>query len=400
MRVSKAIVSILALSALMPAGDLFPPARMGRIRQGLGEIYALNHQKAAGIFEQMITESPDDPAGYAYLATTLWRKQLSDMQELSIDRFAASGFFAENARPLVAVDPAFEARFRRLSMEAIARAKQRIGIAPDDKASLFILGLTYQNLAAFEASLKRNWWSAVRYGSRAYRYHRGLLRRDPTLHDARLATGVYTYVAGSLDWRVRWLALLMGYWGSQERGKRQIELAAREGELAADDARVVLVLILTRERDYARAHDYLAALLAKYPQNYLFDLDMAGLALLMNRSGEATATYRQILGKHEAGTPNYRELEPASLYNRLGVSLRRESDLPGSLLWFRRALGEPGASDRTRTIAHLELGKTFELMGERHQAAAEYRIVAAAPDYAGTRAEANRLLAPYSGLEH
>jgi len=392
MRVNTVFVWMAVVAAFAPAQEIFPRQQLDRIRLGLAAIYALEHKRAEAIFEQMIAESPDDAAGYAYLATTLWRKQLSEMQELSIDRFASSGFFAENARPLVTVDPTFEAQFRQLSADAIARAKRRLRVAPEDKASLFVLGLTYQNLATFEASLKRNWWSAVRYGSRAYQYHRELLRRDPKIHDARLATGVYTYVAGSLDWSVRWLALLMGYWGSQERGKRDIELAAREGQLAADDASVILVLIHTRERDYQRAYDRLAGLAASYPQNYLLHLGMAGLALLMNERPKAIAIYEQILNKHEAGIPNYHELERASVYNRLGVASRQQSDLPESSRWFRRALAEPELSGRSSAIAHLELGKTLEMMGARQDAAAEYRVAAAAPDFAGTRSEANKLL--------
>lgn len=389
------LLALACLKALVAGQDLFPPEQLARIREGLHDIYSLDHGRAAANFERMIADSPDDPAGYTYLATTLWRQELSEKQELSIDRFAASDFFAEKARPLGSVDLAMEARFRQLSEEAITRAKRRLSRTPEDKTSLFLLGFTYQNLASFEASLKRNWWAAFRYGSRAYGYNRDLLRRDPQFHDARLATGVYTYVAGSLGWSVRWLALLMGYRGSQERGEQELEIAARQGQLAADDACVILVLIYTREHDYQRAYNFLAGLLGKYPRNYLLQLDMAGMALLMKQPDQAISIYQDILRKREALAPNFQKLERASLYNRLGVAFRAKKDMPESSDWFRRALAQPTVSMHSAALAHLELGKTLGLMGRRDDAIAEYRRAAAAPDFAGSRQEAQKLLHPY-----
>jgi len=385
-----------ALAVLQPplllAQDLFPPAQMERIRESLHDIYNLDHARAAASFERMIAESPDDPAGYAYLAMTLWLRELSEKQELTIDRFAASDFFAEKARPLMIVDPALDSRFHQLSADAILRARQRLAGSPDDKAALFLLGLTYQNLASFEVSLKRNWWAAFRYGARSYRYNRELLRRDPQFHDARLATGVYTYVAGSLGWSARWLAFLMGYWGSRERGKQELETVARQGLLAADDARVVLVLIHTREHEYQRAYEDLSELLHRYPRNYLVHLDMAGMMLLMHQPDQAVGIYQDIRRRQETGEPNYPQLERAALYNRLGVAFRSRNDLAGSAEWLRLALNQPGISKRTATVAHLELGKTLDSMGRNDEAAAEYQFAAAAPDFAGTRQEAQELL--------
>jgi tetratricopeptide (TPR) repeat protein len=373
----------LALAAAFPrarAAALFPPPQLARIKEGLAHIYSLDHARAEAVFSDMIAGAPDDPAGYAYLAMTVWLRELADKQHLSIDRFAATDFFIEDPRRLDSVDPAVEARFRLLSGQAIERARRR----PADNTTLFLLGLAYQNLATFEASLKRNWWAAFRNGARTYDYDRELLRRDPGLDDARLATGVYNYVAGSLGWSVRWLALLMGYRGSRERGKQDLEAAAARGELAADDARVILVLIYTRERDYPRAFAHLEALHKRRPRNYLVHLDMAGVALRMNQSARAIGIYQDVLRDHSG-------LERAAVYNRLGVACRAAGDLAASAEWLRRALAAQ-PSPRTAALAHLELGKTLDAMGRREEARAEYQAAAGAPDFAGSREEAVRLL--------
>jgi len=385
-------VLLSAVSCLLsPAwGQLFPPEQMARIQQGLRDVYNLEHARAIENYQGMIRAAPDDPAGYAYLAFTYWVQELSGKQELSIDRFASSDFFSEAPQYMLRVDSAAEARFRQASEQAIEKARARLLRQPQDRTARFLLGLAYQNLASFEASLKRSWWAAFRNGSKTYRYHQELLRQDPNFHEARLATGVYQYVAGSLGWSAKWLALLLGYRGSRTRGKQELETAVRKATLVADDARIILTLIYTRERNYQRAFDYLNELLRRYPQNYLVHLDMGGMALLMKRPEAAITIYEDILRRREAGQAKYAELEAAYVHNRLGVAHRYHKDLRASGEWFRRALAEPQASGRSKTIARLELGKTLDLDGRRQEALEHYTAVAA-EDIAGTQAEAREL---------
>jgi Tfp pilus assembly protein PilF len=372
--------------------DAFPPEQVATVREGLRFIYSLEHARAEELFGHMIAAAPADPTGYAYLAATIWLRELTAQQELSIDRFAASDFFAELPRRLVQVDSAVEARFRQVSGQALERVRARLAKNPRDRAALFLAGLAYQNLASLEASLKRNWWAAFRYGSRTFGYSRELLALDPAFADARLATGVYNYVAGSLGWSVRWLALLMGYRGSRSRGKQDLETAVREAQLTGDDARVILALVYTREHDYRRAYQHLEALLRRYPRNYLVHLDMAGLELRMGQPARAVAIYEDVLRRRDAAEPSYRELERAAVCTRLGAALREQRDFAAAVEWLRRGLASPGVSERAAALAHLELGKTLEQAGRREEADSEYRLAAAAPDFAGSRQEARQRL--------
>ncbi len=56
------------------------------------------------------------------------------------------------------------------------------------------------------------------------------------------------------------------------------------------------MLIDTRERDYQRAYNCLAELLGKYPRNYLLQLDMAGMALLMKHPDQIGSRGRHMPG--------------------------------------------------------------------------------------------------------
>src|SRR6185436_8941702 len=104
------LLTIFLWAGGLGAQGLFPPPQLARIREGLRDIYSLEYDRAEKNFQRMIEEAPDDPVGYAYLASTYWVRELGAKQELSIDRFAASDFFSEAPKHSVHVDPAVETR--------------------------------------------------------------------------------------------------------------------------------------------------------------------------------------------------------------------------------------------------------------------------------------------------
>jgi tetratricopeptide (TPR) repeat protein len=390
------LLVLLAVMPLAAASPLFPPETVARIRKGLDQVYNLDHDAAIENYQAMIRDSPNDPAGYVYLAKVYWLQELMTKQELSIDRFAASDFFAETPRYQPQVSLAAEQRFFEMNQQAIEKARARLDQNPNDLAAQYLLGAAYQNEASFEASLKRSWWASFRAGSKTFRYHRALLRQDPSLYDAYLSIGVFDYVTGRLGWSVKWLAYMLGYRGSKERGKEEIHLAAQKGHIANDDARVVLTLIHTRERNFQAAFDELSILLKRFPRNYLVHLDMGGIALLMDRPEAAIVIYQDVFRKVMAGEPKYRDLGESGISNRLGVAYRYKRDFASATQWFARALKAQDRTNLSQVVSHLELGKSYDLMGRRNEAIAQYRSASQLEDFAGSQQEARDLISkPY-----
>ena len=384
--------ALLAAPSLTGQTKLFPDPTLSRLQQGIAHIYSLDHDRAIEIYGQLSRESPNDPTGDTYLAKAYWLKELVQKQELSIDRFASSDFFAETPKYKPVIAPQVEENFRAITDRAIEKAKARLDQNPNDKQAKFLLGVAYQNLASFEAALKRSWWSSYRAGSKSHRYHDELLEGDSQAYDAYLTSGVFNYVTGSLGWETKWLALLLGYSGSKRRGIEQLKQAAEKAQLGSDDARVMLILIYTRERRFQQAFDELSILLKKYPKNYLVHLDMGGIALLMKNHAAALSIYNDILQKVRDKRPGYNGIGEPMIFNRLGVAYRSKDDFKSAEEWFRKALGVSSGNDLNSTVSHLELGKTYDLARRRGDAVREYQAVLRSPDFAGSREEARELI--------
>lgn len=373
----------LLLVLVAPAyAEVFPAAEVREIREILGSIYDLNYRKAEFLCQRKIQSSPDDPVGYVYLARTYWSEELNKARELSIERFTSPDFFAPDSRYRVRVDPAAEDRFNRTTELAIEKAKARIEKNGNDLAARFLLGVAYQNRASFDFVFKRDWWSAVQNGAKNYSLHREVIRADPTFTDARLAIGVVTYTSALLSWKVRWLAFVLGYRGSKRTGIAELERVAKEGVIHADDARTVLAVLYSRDKNYAPALEKLREIWHAHPSNYLAHLEIAGLELAGNRTEAAIDTYQSVLKRKYPG------VEQATVFNHLGVACRLMDDLTASGKWLRRAIADPRASERTITVARLELGKTLDLAGRREEALEQYAEVLKAPDVARSQREA------------
>jgi lipopolysaccharide biosynthesis regulator YciM len=83
------------------------------------------------------------------------------------------------------------------------------------------------------------------------------------------------YIIGSLPLPTKMLAATMGVRGSKKRGLETLQRVAAEGKWARDVARVLLVDLYKREKRWDDAARVARELVAKYPRNYLFKLQVA-----------------------------------------------------------------------------------------------------------------------------
>jgi hypothetical protein len=258
---------------------------------------------------------------------------------------------------------------------------------------MFSLGLILQTQACYEFTMKASGWAAFKEAESALRMHRGVWAAAPDFADARLAQGVSYYAAASVPWSIRWLPFLLGYRGSKPRGKRELEFVANRGAILADDARTILVLMHFRDGELGLATRQLEELGRRYPRNYLIPLELAAIGLRQHQPQKAISIYQSVLSNVQRRAEGFTALESSHVYLRLGVATRASGELQSSVAWLDRALSNGEANTKLRAAAHLELGKTRDLRGERKLAVEQYRLVMEAEDFLGSRREARSLLA-------
>lgn len=346
----------LALCMLLPPvvfaqRSPFPPDRLARVRGVLDALYRMNFAAAESRCREMIAAWPDDPVGRVYLARVYWQQLLEEDRALTVYRFIQPDFFVEKPTTRITADPGAIARFQQAAAEAIAQAQASAQRRPRDPAALFLLGAAFQNEASFRLAVTREWWQAFRAGSRSERAQRELLKLDPTYADALLVTGVFHYTVGALGWNLRWIPLLLGYHGTKSQGEREIEQAAARGQIVADDARALLALLYTMDHRYDAALQKLEELGAKYPENYLTQLDIAGIRLRRGNPSAAIQIYNHVLSQANP------RLERAIVYNQLGIAWRESKNYTESRKWLEASLSDPAASPRTKAQARVELAR-------------------------------------------
>jgi tetratricopeptide (TPR) repeat protein len=390
-RIAGLVVLLAAGAAAAPTP--FTAEQTAEIRAIVDALYRIDYARAADLSRQLTVHSPDDPTGYIFLARTAWQEELNRKHAMSLDRFAAPDFFVEQKqyRYRLRVSAANQERFERSSAQAIERAKQMLDRDADDERARFLLGLAYQNLATYHASFTGSWWEAVRAGTATRKLHSEVRARYPEFADPLLAMGVYEYAAGSIGTLYKLFGWLLGIHGDRATGLRMLATVAAQGQLLDDDARTMLVLIYTREKRYEEAQQVLRQLGERFPENYLVPLDAATISLRRNRPDEALATLGQVRRDVERNAHGFGRMDRGMVENQVGMALRRKKSFAEAEAAFLRSLETPGVTQQSLVVAHLELGKTLDLMGRHTDAVVHYRAVMAAEDVAGSREEAGRL---------
>lgn len=391
MRTAALFLLTLAVGAA-PHENLFPEPILRGGRQIVTELYSLRYLEAEESARRLAATYPREPLAHAFLARSYWSRQLGEERAMSLERFSRSDFFSESRALNVSVDGRFEADFRAASRRAIETAQARLKEDPNDYAARYALGYAYQHLAAFEFSVKKKWWASYRLGEKMFEQQRVLLSAVPDFADPHLSNGISMYLADALPASVKLFAILFGFRGNREQGKQELELVARDGIFLSEDARTILALLYARDKQYDQAILKLREMLTRYPSNSLAHLEIGGVLLAQKKIPEATAIYQQVLAKVEAGAEGYSRMEPPTVYNRLGVTARIGGDYKTARSWFEKTIAFGREGRAATTIARLELGKTFDLMGEREKAQEQYRPVLTAADIGGTQREAQGLM--------
>ena len=263
--------------------------------RGDDHYFNLEYDEAIADYLRLLEQSPGDPSVHNHIATAILYKELHRLGMLEPSAFKGDNEFLKWEKPTP--NPEVQKEFERYLFEGRKLAESILEESPDDRLARFALSHNYGLQANYQFMIEKTYVGALRNGNRARKHSNKLQKRYPEFTDAYLAAGVQEYVVGSLPWALRALIALGGVTGSKEKGEAYVTRVAKEGNLARNQARVLLVLLLRRERRPLEAAEVLKGLVRDYPRNYILGLELASMYQDAHRLECALETFQWVQAK-------------------------------------------------------------------------------------------------------
>ena len=362
------LTCLIAISALSVQGQSTIDQR---VREGQDAIYRLDYASAERIFEQTIAENPDSPVGYGMLSITTWNQLLFAAANQALDDYATPTPFTKG-RTHKNVDQEIR-RFREANNKLLAVCEKILEDNPKDVLALYFRGLAYENLAGEALAITKKTGDAFSNGRKAKNIHEQVLKLDPNFVDANVSIAGYEFAKATLPWSIKWLAFLVGIRGSKEEAFQKFELVSEKGKYRQLEAQVLLALLHSWKGDPLQPLEIFENLREKYPQNYLFDINLAAVyQLKFNDSQSALEIYQQLLESLPDKAPG---LHAGEVYLRIGKTYVRLREYSLALQAFNKVLEESKGEMETEPLAYFHMAQIYDEQGNRDQAREYYQQV-------------------------
>ena len=337
--------------------------------EGFSAVYNIDYKTARERFLQMTRLAPDHPAGYVYLANNLWLETLYQSRRLSTSVYTGESFYSQD-KDEDKVDPKRDRDFNDYIRQALAAGRARLVKNPKDVEALYYNASALGIRAAYGTSVKRSFTRAIGDANESIKLQRQVVKLDPGYVDAYLSIGLYEYVVDSLPGGLKFLARLAGLKGSKQRGIEHLERVTREGKLTADDARVVLLGIYSKENQLERALEIISYMAKQYPRNYLFGVERATMLYKTNRADEGSRAFAELLKDEHVAA------QAADLVNFYwGEALLAKQDYAAAIVRYKEVQRWPKSNPGLVSFAHLHVGEALDALGKREEAVVEYQMV-------------------------
>jgi tetratricopeptide (TPR) repeat protein len=252
----------------------------------------------------------------------------------------------------VDVTPSFQQELFSVLDKAQGLAEQRLQNDPKDKDAMYWAGVSHGTRATYHFTLRKEYMSALHEATDAYKFHRDLLKLDPTYIDSYLIVGMNNYVVGSLPWYVKAMAALTGRHGDRAEGLQQVKRVTQEGNYAREDAKLMLAVLYQREKMYPQALSIYQEMAHSYARNYLLQYEVASLFSHLTDWRSAAQGYDAILAKHRAGASGFGNIPLAKVLYQAGQAYEHLREYESALARYTEA-GLQSGSDQYIYISEL-----------------------------------------------
>ena len=270
-------VAILATlrAVAAPSRAPVPLSTAPEIETGFHLLYQLKFPEARERFAAWEKAHPDDPLGSASEAASYL------FEEFYRHGVLTSEFFLDDKRLLGGIsgkpDDKHRAGFNTANRRAQELARRRLKANPRDADALFALTISTGMQADYASLIEKRQFESLRLVREAEGYAKNLLAIAPDSADAYLALGAANYIISCLPAYKRFFLAFGGIHGDRASGMKQLERCATHGHYLRPFAKMLLALTALREKQPELARTQLRELTAEFPQNPLFQRELAKL---------------------------------------------------------------------------------------------------------------------------
>jgi len=364
---------LLFLCFLLPPETSYgAPGVPKQVAEVQDAIYRLEFDQAEAACKTMISQSPRDPTGYAFLSIVKWNRLLQAAANLTLDDYSTPTPFTKTKtyKPIAKESQ----EFHQVTDRLIKLCQQILEADPSNTRARYFEGLAYENLSSEQLAVLKRRGEGIRFGKKAVEVHRKVLKQDPEFVDAYLSIATGEFACAVLPWSVKWLAFILGCRGSKEEALGKLDKVAKQGVYRCLDARVVGAFLEAWKGDPNRAIQIFTALGKQYPMNYLIDINRAAIfeERLKNRKAALTV-YSELLKNMNVMEPL--GLMPGEVHYRIGRTYYRLREYSKALEAFELAVRSKVSEAETVPLSHYYMALINEEQGDKQQAVGHYRLV-------------------------
>ena len=241
-----------------------------KITSGQEALYNFNFKSSDKTFDNIISNYPDNPAGYYYKSIRhLW-------------------FYLDSKNDIDLVN------FISLTDTVIEKAEAILNKDSSDVFTLYILGSAYAN-RTFAFTRDESYFDAVISARKFHSCFYELLNKDSLYYDAYMGKGLFNFAISQAPQTWSWAINLAGMTGDKRIGLTNLEIASKKGKHSKIDAQFYLSQIYSEFLlKYQLAKKILNDLTFRYPKNLLFKFALANLQAKTFDLSSASRNYKTV----------------------------------------------------------------------------------------------------------
>jgi hypothetical protein len=273
LRHARILFALLAIACAIPLHAQSSPLSGTPLNDGYHDMYNLAFPAAHQRFQQWILSHPEDPMGPAADAAAWLFGEFDRLHIIDVELFADQNRF--DSRQRLTPDPNVRKNFDDRTAQAVRLADAAIQRNPKDAMAFYAKTLVAGMRSDYALMIDKRDIGALNLSKEASAYSRQALALNPTLYDAYLATGVENYMLSLKSAPIRWILGITGAGTNRQEGIRLLRVTAAKGLYLAPFARMMLAVAALRDNNPQEARSILTALAHEYPQNSLYERQLA-----------------------------------------------------------------------------------------------------------------------------